>query len=52
MMKRRKVKWMEKRESLNMSHSVMCKESKEDDTEETLQTNKQRALTSLQVLFS
>ena len=68
MMKRRKVKWMAKlkRESVNvcmrrdewgtnsrhLSHNVMCKESNEDDTEETLQTNKQRALSSLQVLFS
>ena len=34
-----------------LSHNVMCKESNEDDTEETLQ-NKQKALTSLQVLFS
>ena len=34
-----------------LSHSVMCKESNEDDTKETLQTNKQRALTSLQVLL-
>ena len=30
----------------------MCKESNEDDTKETLQTNEQRALPSLQVLFS
>ena len=36
----------------HLSHSVMCKESNEDDTKETLQTNKQKALTSLQVLFS
>ena len=30
----------------------MFKESNEDDTEETLQTNKQRALTSLQLVYS
>ena len=36
----------------HLSHSVMCKESNEDDTKETLQTNKQKALTSLQVSFS
>ena len=36
----------------HLSHSVMCKESNEDDTKETLQTNKQRALTSLQVFYS
>ena len=35
-----------------LSHSVICKESNEDDTKETLRTNKQRALTSIQVLFS
>ena len=34
-----------------LSHSVMCKESNEDDTKETLQ-NKQRALTSLQLVYS
>ena len=26
-----------------LSHSVMCKESNEDDTKETLQTNKQKS---------
>ena len=38
-----------------LSHSVMCKESNEDDTKEALhnkQTNKQRALTSLQLVYS
>ena len=31
---------------------LSCKESNEDDTKETLQTNKQRALTSLQLVYS
>ena len=35
----------------HLSHSVMYKESNEDDTEETLQ-NKQRALTSIQLVYS
>ena len=35
-----------------LSHSVMCFESNEDDTKETLQTIKPKALTSLQVVNS
>ena len=35
-----------------LSHSVMCKESNEDDTKETLQTNKQKSIHESQVLFS
>ena len=54
MMKRRKVKWMERSKrdewgthARHLSHSVMCKESNDEDTKETLQTNKQKKLKSL-----
>ena len=38
--------------SRHLSHSVMCKESNEDDTERHYRTNKQMALTSLQLVYS